>query len=47
MGIVVNGLPIILRRPTQSWDIENLDAYYGDRVIGSACSFLAPVRERG
>ncbi|WP_375458544.1 DUF1194 domain-containing protein [uncultured Enterovirga sp.] len=45
-GIVVNGLPIMLKRPTQSWDIENLDGYYRDCVIGGAGAFLVPVRER-
>lgn len=45
-GVVVNGLPIMLKRPTQSWDIEDLDGYYRDCVIGGAGAFLVPVRER-
>ena len=45
-GIVINGLPLMLKRPTQSWDIENLDEYYRDCVIGGAGAFLVPVRER-
>lgn len=45
-GIVINGLPIMLKRPTQSWDIEDLDGYYRDCVIGGAGAFLVPVRER-
>lgn len=45
-GIVINGLPIMLKRPSSAWDIENLDGYFRDCVIGGAGSFLVPVRER-
>ncbi len=45
-GIVINGLPIMLKRPTGYWDTEDLDAYYRDCVIGGPGSFLIPVRER-
>lgn len=45
-GIVVNGLPIMLKRPIQSWDIENLDEYYRDCVVGGPGAFVVPVRER-
>lgn len=44
--IAINGLPIMLKRPTQSWDIEGLDEYYRDCVIGGVGAFLVPVRER-
>jgi Protein of unknown function (DUF1194) len=45
-GITINGLPIMLKRPNGYWDMENLDQYYRDCVIGGAGAFLIPVRER-
>jgi hypothetical protein len=45
-GITINGLPIMLKRPTGYWDMENLDRYYRDCVIGGVGAFLVPVRER-
>ncbi len=45
-GITINGLPIMLKRPTGFGDMENLDQYYRDCVIGGAGAFLVPVRER-
>jgi hypothetical protein len=45
-GIVINGLPIMLKRPSGFGDMENLDLYYRDCVIGGAGSFIVPVRER-
>ncbi len=45
-GITINGLPIMLKRPTGFGDMENLDLYYRDCVIGGAGAFLVPVRER-
>lgn len=45
-GIVINGLPLMLKRPSGRGEIENLDLYYRDCVIGGAGSFLVPVRER-
>lgn len=44
-GIVINGLPIMLRKPGYL-DIPELDAYYRDCVIGGQGSFMVPVRER-
>jgi hypothetical protein len=46
-GIVINGLPLLLKR--QTWglaDIVDLDLYYRDCVIGGPGSFMVPVRER-
>lgn len=44
-GIVINGLPIVLKRG--GWgDMDNLDDYYQDCVIGGVGSFLVPIRER-
>ncbi len=46
-GITINGLPIMLKRPNiASIDIENLDVYYEDCVIGGPGAFVVPIRER-
>jgi hypothetical protein len=46
-GMTINGLPIMLKRPTPgSMDIENLDVYYEDCVIGGPAAFVVPIRER-
>jgi Protein of unknown function (DUF1194) len=46
-GITINGLPIMLNRPyVGTMDIENLDVYYEDCVIGGPGSFVVPIRER-
>jgi hypothetical protein len=46
-GVTVNGLPIMLKRPTRAtMDIENLDVYYEDCVIGGPGAFVIPIRER-
>ena len=46
-GITINGLPIMLKRPySGTMDIENLDEYYEDCVIGGPGAFVIPIRER-
>jgi hypothetical protein len=45
-GITINGLPLMLKRPTSGWEVENLDEYYRDCVIGGPGAFMIPVRER-
>jgi hypothetical protein len=47
-GVVINGLPIILKPNQRSgfFDINNLDKYYTDCVIGGFGSFVIPVRSR-
>lgn len=45
-GVTVNGLPIMLKRAGGYYDIENLDEYYRDCVIGGPGAFMVPVRER-
>jgi hypothetical protein len=46
-GIIINGLPIMLKRPSVfTMDIDNLDIYYEDCVIGGPGSFVVPIRER-
>jgi hypothetical protein len=47
-GIVINGLPLLLKRPNYGMvDIVNLDAYYRDCVVGGPGAFVIPVREAG
>jgi Protein of unknown function (DUF1194) len=45
-GVTINGLPIMLKRPSGRGDIENLDLYFRDCVIGGLGAFIVPVRER-
>ena len=46
-GIVINGLPIMLKRSRWSMmDIDNLDVYYEDCVIGGPGAFVVAIRER-
>jgi hypothetical protein len=46
-GITINGLPIMLKRPSAgSIDIENLDVYYEDCVIGGPGAFIIPIQNR-
>jgi uncharacterized protein DUF1194 len=42
-GITINGLPIMLEKPKEFYDIDHLDRYYKHCVIGGASSFIAPV----
>lgn len=46
-GITINGLPIMLKRPNFGFmDIEDLDTYYEDCVIGGPGSFVVPIQTR-
>jgi hypothetical protein len=46
-GIIINGLPIMVKEPSFStMDIENLDWYYEDCVIGGPGSFVVSIRDR-
>ena len=46
-GIVINGLPIIVKDPSYStMDIDNLDWYYEDCVIGGPGSFVVSIKDR-
>jgi hypothetical protein len=47
-GIVVNGLPIMLKAASPSFfDIADLDRYYATCVIGGPGAFMVPVKEIG
>ncbi|BBF93759.1 DUF1194 domain-containing protein [Blastochloris tepida] len=44
-GIVINGLPLQLKRPNAAMmDVADLDLYYEDCVIGGPGAFVVPVR---
>ena len=46
-GIIINGLPIMVKEPSYStMDIDNLDLYYEDCVIGGPGSFVVTIKER-
>jgi hypothetical protein len=46
-GITINGLPILLKRPNASTlDIDQLDIYFEDCVIGGPGAFVIPIKER-
>ncbi|SHJ87754.1 Protein of unknown function [Bradyrhizobium lablabi] len=46
-GIVINGLPIMVKEPSYStMDIDNLDWYYEDCVIGGPGSFVIAIKDR-
>ena len=46
-GVVINGLPIMVKTPSYStMDIENLDLYYEDCVIGGPGSFVVTIKDR-
>jgi hypothetical protein len=43
-GIVINGLPIMMKSGTSPFDLRNLDIYYEDCVIVGADAFSITVR---
>jgi len=45
-GVTINGLPLMLKRPDGMWDIEDLNLYFRDCVIGGPGAFMIPVREK-
>jgi hypothetical protein len=46
-GITINGLPILLKPPSfATMDIEDLDIYYEDCVIGGPGAFVIAIRRR-
>jgi hypothetical protein len=46
-GITINGLPIMLKRPSNAtMDIAELDIYFEDCVIGGPGHFVIPIKER-
>ena len=46
-GITINGLPIMVKEPSYStMDIDNLDFYYEDCVIGGPGAFVVSIKDR-
>lgn len=46
-GIIINGLPIMVKEPSYStMDIDNLDFYYEDCVVGGPGSFVVSIKNR-
>jgi hypothetical protein len=45
-GIIINGLPIMVKEPSSMIDIENLDLYYEDCVIGGPGAFIMAIKDR-
>lgn len=46
-GITINGLPLVLKRPNAAtMDLEALDVYFEDCVIGGPSAFVVPIRDR-
>lgn len=46
-GVTINGLPIMAKETNYAtMDIENLDWYYEDCVIGGAGSFVVPIKSK-
>jgi Protein of unknown function (DUF1194) len=46
-GITINGLPIMVKEPSPlTMDIDNLDWYYEDCVIGGPGSFAVSIKDR-
>jgi Protein of unknown function (DUF1194) len=46
-GVIINGLPIMVKEPSYStMDIDNLDLYYEECVIGGPGSFVVTIKER-
>ena len=46
-GVIINGLPIMVKEPSYStMDIDNLDLYYEDCVIGGPGSFVVTIKDR-
>jgi hypothetical protein len=45
--LLANGLPIMLKRPSAAtMDIDRLDVYYEDCVIGGPAAFVIPIKDR-
>jgi hypothetical protein len=45
-GVVINGLPIMLKLASGFFDLADLDRYYSDCVIGGTGAFMIPIKEK-
>lgn len=44
-GIVINGLPVMLKLAAGFFDLAELDLYYADCVIGGTGAFMIPIKQ--
>ncbi|QRM30790.1 DUF1194 domain-containing protein [Microvirga sp. VF16] len=44
-GIIINGLPIMFKRASGSTELEDLDLYFKECVIGGVGSFVLPLHD--
>lgn len=44
-GVTINGLPVMVKDPEAAWDMDALDLYYRDCVIGGMGAFMQPIRD--
>ncbi|MBZ6075177.1 DUF1194 domain-containing protein [Microvirga puerhi] len=44
-GVTINGLPVMIKDPEAAWDMDILDIYYRDCVIGGMGAFMQPIRD--
>ncbi|HJU32872.1 MAG TPA: DUF1194 domain-containing protein [Hyphomicrobiaceae bacterium] len=44
-GIVINGLPIMLKLANGFFDLPDLDKYYSECVIGGTGAFMIPIKD--
>lgn len=45
-GIIINGVPIMIRTHLGALDIDNLDEFYEDCIIGGPGSFMVAIKDR-
>lgn len=45
-GVTINGLPVMIKAVSMPSDIEQLDLYYEDCVIGGPGSFVVAIKDR-
>jgi hypothetical protein len=45
-GVVINGLPIMVKLAQGFFDLPRLDLYYTECVIGGTGAFMIPIKER-
>jgi hypothetical protein len=43
-GVIINGLPLLMKRDNDGFDLEDLDVYYEQCVITGPGAFVIPVR---
>ncbi|NOU07123.1 MAG: DUF1194 domain-containing protein [Hyphomicrobiaceae bacterium] len=44
--VTINGLPIVIKRGNSTFDIDDLDNYYRECVIGGPGAFVIPIKDQ-